>query len=147
MPKLKRLTGQMNTYWVPVSEDDRIALEGCAVIEAKTEKQRTLTQNKSMWLYCELLAEALSEAGYDQQRFPWREGIEIPFTKYSVMECFWRPVMDAMADKASTTEQTTKDVMAVYEAVSRAMAMRVGVSVAWPCRESQNLESQMRGQA
>ena len=144
MPKLKRCTGQMSGYWQPCTDADRIALDGSAVIECRTEKQRTLTQNKSMWKYCELLADALNEAGYDQQTFPWREGIEIPFTKHSVMECFWRPIMKHMADKASTTEQTTKDVMAVYEAVSRAMAMRVGVSVAWPCKESQDWESQTR---
>lgn len=142
MPKLKRLSGQMGMYWTPISEEDRSALEGSFVIEAKTERQRTTTQNSAMWLYCEHLAKALNEAGYDQQTFPWREGIEIPFTKHSVMECFWRPVMEAMADKASTTEQTTKDVMAVYEAVSRAMAIRVGITVNWPC-----IETQMRRQA
>jgi len=36
--------------------------------------------------------------------------MEIPFTKHSVMECFWRPVMDSMCDKESTTEQITTDV-------------------------------------
>jgi len=147
MPKLKRCTGQMGSYWQPVSESDRDALEGFAIIDSIADKRRSTSQNSAMWLYCEHLANALNEAGYEQKTFPWREGIEIPFTKHSVMECFWRPVMEHMADKESTTEQTTKDVMAVYEAVSRAMAMRVGVSVAWPCRESQDWESQTRQQA
>lgn len=141
MPELRRCVGQMGEYWMPVSEADRDALRNATRVTVTSDKPRTTTQNKSMWLYCEKLARALNEAGYDMRTFPWREGLEIPFSKNSVMESFWRPTMDAIAAKESTTDQSTKDVMAVYEAVSRAMAMRVGISVAWPCRETQEWEA------
>lgn len=137
MPDLIRCTGQMGDYWKPATEADRDALRDHARIKAGTEKSRTSRQNSAMWLYCTMLADALNDAGYDMRTFPWREGMELPFTKHSVMEVFWRPVMEAMAGKDSTTEQITTDVMAVYEALSRAMAQKVGVAVDWPCIETQ----------
>ena len=147
MPDLIRCTGQMGDYWKPATEADREMLRGQSRIKASGDKTRTLTQNASMWLYCTQLAEALNAAGYDQRTFPWREGMEIPFTKHSVMESFWRPVMDSMCDKDSTTDQITTDVMAVYEALSRAMAQKVGITVPWPCRETQEWESRLREDA
>lgn len=140
MTQLRRCVGQMGEYWIPVSDEDREALNGMVTVEVITDKTRTKKQNSAMWKYCEKLARALNEAGYDMRTFPWKEGLSIPFSKTSCMEVFWRPVMDAMAGHESTTDQSTKDVQAVYLAVDRAISTKTGVTVAWPCRESQEWE-------
>jgi len=144
MTELKRCVGQMSDYWQPVTDADRDALEGMERIEVITDKPRTGKQNNSMWKYCEQLAVALNDAGFDVRTFPWKDGLEIPFSKHTCMERFWRPVMDAMAGVDSTTDQSTKDVMAVYAAVDRAISTKTGVTVAWPCRETQEWEARSK---
>ena len=112
-------------------EGDRIGLEA---------KPRTAKQNNSIWLFCELLAKRLSDAGFDMRTFPFREGLEIPFTKSAVMDLFWRPIQDAMFDKGSTRKLSTVEVQKVYEAVDRAISERTGVHVEWPCEDSLMVE-------
>ena len=46
-------------------------------VDAKTGKQRTLTQNASLHLYCQHVAIALNDAGWDMKRFV-RDEFEIP---------------------------------------------------------------------
>lgn len=105
------------------------------------DQPRTTKQNSSMWKYCEKLAEALNDAGFTQESYPFRQGLQIPWTKNSVMEVFWRPVQAAMVEAESTTKLSTKDVQAIYQALDRAMSERTGVHVEWPCRESQMMEA------
>jgi len=101
---------------------------------------RTVKQNSSLWVYCTQLSEALNAAGFDLRTFPFREGLEIPFTKESVMSTFWRPIQDAMYDKASTRKLSTVEIQKVYEAVDRAISTRVGIHVPWPCEDYQMAE-------
>lgn len=113
-------------------EGDQIGMEA---------KPRTSKQNASLWKFCTELANSLNAAGFDMKTFPFREGLEIPFTKETVMSCFWRPVQDAMFSKASTRKLSTIEVQQVYQAVDRAISERTGVHVEWPCRESQDYEA------
>ena len=108
-------------------------------IEIKRKaSQRTLTQNKALHKFCALLAEALNQAGYDMTVFPWREGLELPWSCASVKEYLWRPVQQAMTDKRSTTELTTVDPTAIHQALCRTIAERTGVEVPpWPSREGE----------
>ncbi len=114
------------------SEGDQIGLEA---------KPRTPKQNSSLWKYCTQLAEALNAAGFDLRTFPFRDGLEIPFTKESVMSTFWRPIQDAMYDKESTRKLSTVEMQKVYEAVDRAISSRAGVHVEWPCLDSMESEA------
>ena len=99
-------------------------------------KQRTWTQSKALHVWCELLATELNNAGYDMTVFPWREGLELPWTKESVKEYLWRPVQQAMTDKKSTTEISTVDPTVIHQALCRTIAERTGVVVPeWPTRE------------
>lgn len=135
MARLVRLTGQMSGYWKPASEADMDELSSIDELEFNAQKKRTSQQNRAMWLYCTLLAEALNDAGYDLLTFPWREGFEIPFSPDHCMERFWRPIMEAMLNIKSTTEQTPKDVFEVYKVVDRAVSTKTGVTVDWPSVE------------
>ena len=94
-------------------------------------KNRTLKQNRSLHLYCQLLADALNDAGLDMRR-TLKEDIEIPWTKENVKEFLWRPIQDAMFQQASTTELNTAQVGQVYEVLNRHMSEKKGVSVSFP---------------
>jgi hypothetical protein len=100
-------------------------------IEVKVGK-RTSQQNNAIWKFCELLAAALNDAGFDMRTYPFREGLSIPFAKESVMETFWRPVQVAMLGKTSTRELEKSEVNAIYEALDRANSERTGVHVEFP---------------
>jgi hypothetical protein len=93
---------------------------------------RTSKQNNAMHKYFRLLAAALTGAGYDQRTFPWRDGLQIPFTAESVKDLFWHPIQQAMLGKKSTSDLEPKEVNVVYEAVDRAISERTGVHVEFP---------------
>ena len=97
-------------------------------------KQRTLQQNKALHKFCELLADALNDAGYVMKK-TLKPGVDIPWTKDMIKEYIWRPVMKAMEGVESTTEMNTVDPSEIYEVVNRHMAEKFGVHVSWPSNE------------
>lgn len=98
-------------------------------------KQRTLTQNRALHLFCEWLAETLNAAGYDM-RTTLREDVEVPWTQASVKEYLWRPIQKALTDKHSTTEITTVEPTEIHAVLSRHLGERLGVVCPeWPKRE------------
>ncbi len=80
---------------------------------------RTPTQNAALHLWLERLAEALNDAGCDRLSFPWKQGIELPWSKETVKSDLWRPVMEAMLGKESTAECNRLEYAEVYDAISR----------------------------
>src|SRR5690554_598094 len=66
-------------------------------------KTRTLTQSKSLHLWCTQLAEVLNSAGLDM-RYVIREDVDIPWSGATVKEHIWRTVQKALTNKQSTTE-------------------------------------------
>lgn len=100
-------------------------------------KQRTLTQNRALHLFCKWLAEALNDAGYDMKR-TLRHDADIPWTMESVKEHLWRPVQEALTSKHSTTELTTVDPTEVHATLSRHLGARLGIECPeWPKREEE----------
>lgn len=98
-------------------------------------KQRTLTQNKALHLFCGWLADALNDAGYDM-RTTLRNDVEVPWTQASVKEYLWRPIQQALTDKHSTTEITTVEPTEIHQVLSRHLGDRLGVTCPpWPKRE------------
>lgn len=98
-------------------------------------KQRTLTQNKALHLFCGWLADALNDAGYDM-RTTLRNDVEVPWTQVSVKEYLWRPIQQALTDKHSTTEITTVEPTEIHQVLSRHLGERLGVTCPpWPKRE------------
>lgn len=100
-------------------------------------KQRTLTQNRALHLFCQWLADTLNEAGYDMRR-TLREDVDVPWTQASVKEYLWRPIQEAMTQKESTTEITTLEPTAIHSVLSRHLAQKLGVQCPeWPKREQE----------
>lgn len=100
-------------------------------------KQRTLTQNRALHLFCEWLADTLNEAGYDMRK-TLREDVDVPWTQASVKEYLWRPIQIAMTDKQSTTEITTVEPTDIHAVLSRHLGERLGITCpAWPKRDQE----------
>ena len=99
------------------------------------EEKRTSTQNNSIHLLCEMYAEALNDSGYEMKAVLAVKEVDVPWSKETIKEVLFKPIMLAMFDKKSTTELTTKEVSEVYETLNRHLASKFGVSVSFPSRE------------
>jgi hypothetical protein len=104
---------------------------------------RTHRQNKALHLYFELLANSLNEAGADMRKVI-RQEVDIPWSKDTVKEYLWRPLMEAQLLKKSTKEMDTTDIDVVYDTLNRVIGERTGVHVPFPSIEEQRIQSLCR---
>ena len=105
-----------------------------------SEEQRTILQNKALHKYCELLAEALNDAGLDM-KVVLKPEVDIPWTKESVKNHLWRPIQLIMMDKESTTEMDTTDPSKIYDVLDRHISEKHGVHIPWPSNQENYMES------
>lgn len=99
------------------------------------ERQRTLTQSASLHLWFRWLAETLNDAGLDMRQ-TIKEGVEIPWSEYTIKEHIWKPVQKALQDKESTTQANRTDYTEVRDAIAEHLYNRFGVvAPPWPKRE------------
>lgn len=100
-------------------------------VDIKKQDQRTLAQNRSIHLFCTMLADALNSAGLDVEKTMKAE-VSIPWSDVLVKELIWRCVQQAMFDIKSTTRLNTKQVSQVYETINRHLSTAHGVGVPFP---------------
>jgi len=105
------------------------------LVNVKTQKIRTPTQNNCIHKYCEMLSIAFNDAGLDMQTV-LAEGTSIPWSETKVKEDIWRTVQIAATGKVSTTKLNTDEVSKVYEIVNRHLSQTFGVSVPFPSKET-----------
>ncbi|MEK7992869.1 MAG: hypothetical protein AAB403_03595 [Planctomycetota bacterium] len=87
----------------------------------------TRQQQKALHVGFDLIAKSLNDAGLDM-RTVLKPEVDIPWTKASVKEYLFRPIMRAMTTKASTTELSKIGEMdAVWETVMRHLGQKFGV--------------------
>ena len=101
----------------------------------KEAKQRTLTQNRALHQYYTHLAAALNASGYDMRR-TLKQDVEIPWTPDLVKQWLWKPIQNAMLNKESTTQLTTKEIDEVLDVLTRHLGEKLGISVEFPSIES-----------
>jgi len=103
------------------------------------KQQRTLTQGKSIHLYCDMLAYELTSIGFDIRK-TLREDFQIPWDKDSVKKLMWHPVQKAMFGTDSTAQLTTDQVSKVYEVIRKHIFdITIGeVDVLFPSKENMN---------
>jgi len=104
----------------------------------KTGKQRTLTQNAALHLFCTQLSEALNDAGFDFRTFI-KEGYPVPFNENLVKEYLWRPIQKAITGKESTTKPERHEYGLIYDALNVKLAEH-GIYIPWPCKDTMNNE-------
>lgn len=107
--------------------------------QSESEKQRTLRQNASLHLGCQMVAEELKEKGYTVQATMKLLGnLEVDWTQKLVKEILIHSISKAMFGKESTADLTTKELQDVWENMTRAIAI-TGVSVSFPSMETEML--------
>ena len=119
-------------------------------------------QFKALHVYCEHLAIALNDAGYEMKAFMGRrqnqfiltiiqsirelldkaEGYitncpeaDIPWDKESVKKYIIKPIIKAKFDKDSTTKLTVSEAMGTYEIANRFTSDKFGVHVPFPSED------------
>lgn len=143
MPELMRCVGQMGEYWMPVTDDDRKALDGLTRVKVTTERNRTRKQNNALHKWLGELADALNDAGLDMRRVIKQE-VDIPWTLHSAKEFLWRPIQQAMTGHTSTTQPSTKDYIVIQDTLIAHLSRKFGVSVEWPSIDRMDREQQER---
>lgn len=107
------------------------------VIIRKRKLTRSGKMNRCLHKYCQMLADALNDAGYDFKRFleVSEYKIDVPWSPELVKEQLWRPVQIARTGHESTTEATNFQYQDVYQIVDQRVGELTGVSVPWPHQE------------
>ena len=103
----------------------------------RAKRQRTISQNKALHLYCEDMAEKLTNGGYTQRKL-WevlKHGFDLPVTMEMVKDVF-RSVGKAMFKKDSTADLTTIEIQEVYASVDQGFAETTGCRAEWPSVDS-----------
>ncbi len=104
--------------------------------------QRTLTQNNSLHLLFEQLADVLNESGlYVGQIIKF----DAPWNKDRVKELIWREVQKKMTGKDSTTTLTTKEIDEIFEVIHQAFTNK-GIDIPmFPSIETVMMNERLNG--
>lgn len=106
-------------------------------LSMKNGKQRSLTQNRALHLYCQHVAESLNDGGLDFRQMLGKD-IEVPWTPELVKDHLWRVIQKAVTSHDSTTKPETGDYGKIYEVLNRHLSSKLGIFVAWPSKDSIN---------
>jgi hypothetical protein len=99
-------------------------------------KQRTLTQNRALHLFCTMLADTLNAAGLDMKK-TLKPDAEIPWDCASVKERLWKPIQEAVIGKLSTTEADRIEYSKVHEILAHHLVTKLGVQAPeWPRKDN-----------
>ena len=133
-----RLIKRADGLWEPLDNDSMQDQPGTIIEVERPSKQRTLTQNRALHKFCDMLAKVLNDAGYDQMKV-LRHDASIPWSMPTVKENLWKPLQQAMLNKESTTEADRKDYSEVHRVLCRHLAQKLGITCpSWPSRHGDN---------
>ena len=104
-------------------------------LTVKTGKQRSLSQNAALHLFCEHVAVALNDAGFDFRTFI-KDGYAVPFTQELVKDHFWRPIQKVVTGQHSTTKPLTDQYPVIYDFLNVKLAEH-GLYVPWPVKRDE----------
>ncbi len=108
-------------------------------VELKEQnKQRTLTQNNSIHLYCKMIAEVFNDFGITHKFKGVASGkdLEVRFTMTLVKEVIWRPIQMSLFGKKSTTKLTTKEVSEIAQPLEKFIAENFAIDLPFPSKEN-----------
>lgn len=95
------------------------AAEGTHFEVKEVSNQRTARQNRAIYAFLRELSKNLNAAGFDLLSFPWKEGVEIPWSLELAKDRLWVPIQQVVTDKKKTSELTTAEVDKVYQPLAR----------------------------
>ncbi len=120
-------------YLIPADLPEIESGEVYEITISKVKKRRTLTQNKAVHKYCDMLAEALNDAGL-YQNIILKDDFDLEWSMETVKANLWKPIQKVLIDKEKTSEADTGDYNKVYTVLSRNMAFKYGINVPFPSR-------------
>ncbi len=92
------------------------------------EESRTSSQNRALHAVFRRLATALNEAGFGIAH-PMKPALEIPYSEHTVKELLYRPIIEALYDKRSTTELSRQEMSHAMDILLGRVAEITGVVV------------------
>ena len=103
----------------------------------KVTGKRTLPQNNSLHLFCDQLAQELTEKHVDKREF-FKEPFYTRWTLESVKEDIWKPVMYALFKKKSTTTLDKQgEIDEIWEVINKLVSEKYKGEVLVPMFPSQ----------
>ena len=99
-----------------------------------TPAKRTIKQNSSRHLYCQMLADELNDRGLDMRK-TLKDDVDIPWSGDLIKEHIWRTIQESKLGIKSTTKLSRNQVSEVYDVINRHMVDRFDVFVPWPCEK------------
>lgn len=106
-------------------------------VTVKTGKQRSLSQNAALQLYCNHIAQALNDGGFDFRQ-SLRQDIDVPWSGTMAKDYLWRPVQKIVTGHDSTTKPERHQYGEIYEILNRHLSDRFGIYVPFPSKESKH---------
>ncbi len=98
-------------------------------------EKRTNQQNRALYKYYDLLAEALNSAGYSVQ-VVLRKKVDVSWDYKKVKSLLWDPAQEAILGVKSTTElKKQKDIDIVYDHLNLHLSEKFHVHVPFPSEE------------
>ena len=98
-------------------------------------KIRTAQQRKAIEVYCSLLAQALDDGGFSIETVLAQSAVDRNWTQAGVKDLLFKPIMQAMTGKTSTTKLEPKEVSEIYEVLNRHTSNLFGVGIQFPSHE------------
>ena len=99
--------------------------------------QRTQSQNNALHLYLSQVAETLAREGHTMQDVTKAiRRAEIRPTMAALKEVVWRPLMEIIHAKKSTTELTTREIDQVFDIICKHLGEKFGITIEFPSIET-----------
>jgi len=92
------------------------------------KETRTSAQNRALYAVLTRIATALNDSGHELKH-PFA-GFDIPWSKVSVKELLFNPIMREATSKKSSTELERKELSNCMDALLRGLDQKLGVYVA-----------------
>lgn len=139
-------SGYRGAVLVPVADDLAGIRDGIIAAKLSTSEKaiRTLQQNKSIYLYGNLVSELLNNGGITKQVYFEAKQIDCEWTPEAVIEDIWREFQFAMYGHRKTSKLSTDQVSKVYEQVARVLSENFNVTQSFPDRFNQMYEQMAR---
>jgi hypothetical protein len=103
----------------------------CEKCHGQTEKQKTDAQRAALHVWLEQIAQILNEGGIDQTIFfekYVKKGFKIPWSKHSVKEVMYKPILAAMSGKESTEDMNTVEPGQICQVLGSKLSELTGIT-------------------
>lgn len=130
---MKILFKKEGNFLIPFNqkENEKISKlkDGNYQVEINNCDIRTISQNSAMWLFANMVAASLNNAGatFDKLLKQNKYSAEIEWNKDLVIDMLWKPIQVAVTNKKSTTQLEKSEIDKVYDALNRYLTVRVGI--------------------